>query len=360
MSIPSLRALQAVFTEVGFHLPLPVVADIKEMAKIPDDMSLRLVSKSTRNAYDQDIGPERKKAIAEGALGLGTAAKGILEDAEKSNSYFYTFIRTLPEATNRSGPSTTYFLLFKKIRDEAKAISKRYSSFSIRSEENPATKNELKGQLRQFEIVSKKVNLQEGEKTKAGKKKKGRIVSREGVAKVSEFAEAWEQQFSDREFKKIADLQQQKGLYLNEEDDLFPTEIYMECDLRLHIKNSPFVESVFQLRIFPNVASTLGERISTITHLTLTKHAFYQVSPQIGQMVGLQQVDLSHNKIQSLPPEMKNLTKLTHLFLRKNLLSSFPPVIGELRSVGSLIVWDTRDNPMEVDEMEERVRSLLL
>jgi hypothetical protein len=64
---------------------------------------------------------------------------------------------------------------------------------------------------------------------------------------------------------------------------------------------------------------------------------YYQLSgplpPEIGNLVGLHEIDLSYNQLTSLPPEIGNLVSLQGLALYGNQLSSIPPVIGNLSSL---------------------------
>jgi Leucine-rich repeat (LRR) protein len=52
--------------------------------------------------------------------------------------------------------------------------------------------------------------------------------------------------------------------------------------------------------------------------------------PEIGNLVGLQYLDLSYNQLTSLPPEIGNMTNLSGLSLVNNRLTSLPQEIGNL------------------------------
>jgi Leucine-rich repeat (LRR) protein len=57
----------------------------------------------------------------------------------------------------------------------------------------------------------------------------------------------------------------------------------------------------------------------------------------------LTHLDLSHNQLTDLPPNLDQLTNLTHLGLSHNRFSDIPPVLSQLRPLLSL---DLRGNPL--------------
>lgn len=74
----------------------------------------------------------------------------------------------------------------------------------------------------------------------------------------------------------------------------------------------------------------------SLTHLDLSCNDLTSIPPQIGKLRSLTRLDLSHNNLTSLPPQIGKLRSLTELNLLENELSSIPPQIGKLRSLTRL------------------------
>jgi Leucine-rich repeat (LRR) protein len=64
------------------------------------------------------------------------------------------------------------------------------------------------------------------------------------------------------------------------------------------------------------------------------------VSSELGDLVSLKQLDLSHNKIKLLPIALCKLTNLTALNVMGNELKELPETIGNLSSLRCVcVVW---------------------
>jgi putative cell wall-binding protein len=63
------------------------------------------------------------------------------------------------------------------------------------------------------------------------------------------------------------------------------------------------------------------------------------VPPEIGDLAGLEALNLSHNQLSSIPPEIGDLASLELLDLGNNQLSSIPPEIGDLTNLTDLYLW---------------------
>ncbi|MDQ1591741.1 MAG: internalin [Pyrinomonadaceae bacterium] len=78
------------------------------------------------------------------------------------------------------------------------------------------------------------------------------------------------------------------------------------------------------------------------TKLDLTNNKLTSLPPEIAKLTGLIDLDLSGNKLTSLPSEITRLTGLTYLYLRNNQLTSLPPEITKLTGLTSLDVGDNK------------------
>lgn len=70
--------------------------------------------------------------------------------------------------------------------------------------------------------------------------------------------------------------------------------------------------------------------------LILSERGITRISPNIGQLVELEYVDLDSNALKSLPESMGNLINLQALYLRHNKLDSLPDWIGNLKDLKHL------------------------
>ncbi len=85
------------------------------------------------------------------------------------------------------------------------------------------------------------------------------------------------------------------------------------------------------------VPREIGNLIS-LTRLDLSGNRLKALPPTIGQLGLLEQLDVSSNAIGSLPSEITDLVKLKDLKLRKNQLKALPPTIGKLNLLEQLDV----------------------
>ncbi|CAL8297011.1 unnamed protein product [Lota lota] len=94
----------------------------------------------------------------------------------------------------------------------------------------------------------------------------------------------------------------------------------------LHLGNNAFEE----------IPSVLGH-IESLKKLYLFGNQIKAVSPQVfGGLPNLVVLNLNHNQIQNLPPEIKSLAKLELLSVTDNQLEDIPPELGQLSNLVEL------------------------
>lgn len=86
-------------------------------------------------------------------------------------------------------------------------------------------------------------------------------------------------------------------------------------------------------RLSPNIAL-----LYNLEELTLFSCNLYELPPQIGQLPKLKKLILSKNHLKTLPPEIANLTQLEDISLAYNDFEETPAVLGELDSLRRLVL----------------------
>ncbi|HSW77038.1 MAG TPA: leucine-rich repeat domain-containing protein [Candidatus Saccharimonadales bacterium] len=88
-----------------------------------------------------------------------------------------------------------------------------------------------------------------------------------------------------------------------------------------------------RLRILPSLNKYTMNELYTINVLNLSHQKIKVLPPEIGQLNHLQQLYLSNIQLSTLPPEMGNMSSLQILYLANNQLNAFPPELGHLRDL---------------------------
>lgn len=84
-------------------------------------------------------------------------------------------------------------------------------------------------------------------------------------------------------------------------------------------------------------------KLTSLEELALDVNNLVTLPPEIGNLINLKKLRLSRNRLITLPPEIANLTSLKGLWLYRNRLTTLPPEIGNL---ASLEILELDDNPL--------------
>ena len=77
--------------------------------------------------------------------------------------------------------------------------------------------------------------------------------------------------------------------------------------------------------------------------MDLSKNRIASVPAEIGRLANLTELDLSSNRLEALPAEFGSLRRLEWLFLFQNQLAALPVTISQLTKLRGLFLWG---NPM--------------
>ncbi|ELA41931.1 uncharacterized protein VICG_00948 [Vittaforma corneae ATCC 50505] len=112
-----------------------------------------------------------------------------------------------------------------------------------------------------------------------------------------------------------------------------------------------------RLDLSRNKLETLPPEIGELKNLKilcLHGNKLKSLPDSIGELENLQYLDLSGNKLESLPAEMKKLTNLQYLDLSNNKFETLPPDMGKWKSLRNLYLNNNKFKslPPEIGELE--------
>ena len=135
---------------------------------------------------------------------------------------------------------------------------------------------------------------------------------------------------------------------------LFATSLALSC-LNSSIGQTSHEVVWEQSQVFKNLDEAREARMEGIPifRLDLTKQKLKTVPPEICNWTELREIVLDRNKIEAIGPELKQLAFLEHLSVNSNRLNQFPAVLTQLDQLVSLEMGDNMIDtiPLNIDRM---------
>ncbi|HSW77012.1 MAG TPA: leucine-rich repeat domain-containing protein [Candidatus Saccharimonadales bacterium] len=114
--------------------------------------------------------------------------------------------------------------------------------------------------------------------------------------------------------------------------------------MTLPILNTYSIKELYTVQILDlshNRLNVLPPEIGQLSHLiylNLSNNQLSALPPEIGQLRALQTLSLFNNQLSALPPEIGQLSFLQTLYLSNNQLSALPPEMGQMCDLQYLIL----------------------
>ena len=125
----------------------------------------------------------------------------------------------------------------------------------------------------------------------------------------------------------------------------------------LDLANQPAIQAVTRLDLSHNQISVIPPEIRALVNLRVLNLDHNQIAvipPEIGALVNLRWLNLRDNQIAVIPPEVFDLVNLQELWLGGNNISVIPPEIGALVN----LQWLELDNN-NISEVSAEIRALV-
>jgi Leucine-rich repeat (LRR) protein len=122
-------------------------------------------------------------------------------------------------------------------------------------------------------------------------------------------------------------------------------------------------EKVYRLDLSKQKLQTLPKALFglyNLQELILYKNRLHEIPAEIGNLTNLQKLDVSKNELTELPPAIGNLTNLTELVANQNEIYKLPAEIGNLINLEYLDLWSNEIDvfPPEINNLKESLKKL--
>ncbi|MEI6694913.1 MAG: leucine-rich repeat domain-containing protein [Bacteroidota bacterium] len=122
-------------------------------------------------------------------------------------------------------------------------------------------------------------------------------------------------------------------------------------------------EKVYRMDLSKQKLQTLPKAIFglyNLQELNLAKNKLVEIPPEIGNLTNLQKLNVSKNKITTLPASIGLLTNLTELVANQNDIYKLPAEIGNLINLEKLDLWSTAMDvfPQEIAMLKNTLKTL--
>ncbi len=119
---------------------------------------------------------------------------------------------------------------------------------------------------------------------------------------------------------------------------LLQQRVYKSLSIALQNPDSVFILDLSRDKL--KTVPTDVFKLSKLQVLNLSHNNLKQLPAEIGLLTNLQQLNLSNNNLKELPTSIGDLINLTYLGLNRNLIEALPAEMGKLKSLEVLEMWD--------------------
>ncbi len=122
-------------------------------------------------------------------------------------------------------------------------------------------------------------------------------------------------------------------------------------------------EKVYRLDLSKQKLKTVPKSVFSLYNLQeliLAKNKLQKIPPEIGNLSNLQKLDVSRNKIMEFPASIGNLTNLIELIANQNDIYALPPEVGNLINLEFLDLWSNEIDvfPVEIAKLKDTLKKL--